>query len=929
MALDRDQVRQTAHRLAEQGQFELALAEYRKLLAEDPNDTRLLLIAGDLEVRTHNVHGAIATYHAVGEIYAAQGNGEKAIAVLHQVRQLLTHQAPELWPQYAHVTERLVGILMALGRTSDALGVLDEEATRRRTNGRELEAVEIYRRMTEVAAGLPLPHLRLAEGLCRTGKVDEAIHSFWAAAELLRNAGRREDSLRVVERILHFKQDATYAKIAAELYLESGDSTQAMQALSRLQICFQADPTDLTTLKLLAGAFLILDQEDKAIEVQKELARQAHEQGDKTTFQATLLELKQRAPSDDQVVALTQMPPPMADNQKAAGKRRAAPKRPNDPSVAAVLQSSIPPNPAAAERRSAPGVPGKPNKPGAPPRMPPRVPPGRKPPSAPPSSYVPPPARAESSEQGLDRPAFAPEPSSLPPAVLSTPPMSEEIPLSLQELQPLSEELPAEVEVSPEPAREAPTGVAKVMTDAQTYRDLGLGERAVEVLRNALSEFQDSIELRELLRDILLENGNTEGAIEEAVEIAQVYLAHDQEDHARTVLDNILEAAPQHKKARALRAQLGRLSALPPEGSMPSGHWVPEAPRAVPSNPSAVSAAYGSAPSRASVLPPVPNPPSPARSQAGMMPPPPSSASTSQPPSYNFPRPSLDQVLEQAESFAARGEYERAERILAEELHRLPGHPLLTEALEEVRDQQRVASHPPQSSPISPRSVTFGALAGAFRPSRFSISPGSLLAPSSPGGIALHAQLTELDAAVRESQIPPDAPFASRVDVELLFEKFKEGVRAQVSETDSATHYDLGLAYKEMNLLDDAIEELKLAARDVARESVCFSTIALIYREQRMYPKALDFFKRGLASPNRLPEQEITLHYDIGDVSELCGYPEQALEHFEEVVARNPNFRDVRDRIVRLKQQLRQSSVPAPSNRDDDIDRAFKSLLGD
>lgn len=309
--------------------------------------------------------------------------------------------------------------------------------------------------------------------------------------------------------------------------------------------------------------------------------------------------------------------------------------------------------------------------------------------------------------------------------------------------------------------------------------------------------------------------------------------------------------------------------------------------------------------------------------------PPPLSTTGSQPPSVNFARPSLDQILEQAESFAARGEFERAEAVLLDELHRLPGHPLLTEALEEIRDQQQVASRPPQSSPISPRSVTFGALAGAFRPSRFSISPGSLLAPSSPGGVAFQTQLSELDAAVRESQIPPDAPFASRVDVDTLFEKFKEGVRAQVAETDSATHYDLGLAYKEMNLLDDAIEELTLAARDVARESVCFSTIALIYREQRMYAKALDFFKRGLSSPNRLPEQEITLHYEIGDVSELCGFNEEALEHFEQVVSRNPSFRDVRDRIVRLKHHLRQSSIPASSNRDDDIDRAFKSLLGD
>jgi len=288
-------------------------------------------------------------------------------------------------------------------------------------------------------------------------------------------------------------------------------------------------------------------------------------------------------------------------------------------------------------------------------------------------------------------------------------------------------------------------------------------------------------------------------------------------------------------------------------------------------------------------------------------------------------RPSLDDVLEQAESFATRGLYERAEALLLEELSRLPNHPLLLEALEEVRDDQRLASRPPSgqggfgSSPSQPSQPS--------RPSRFSASPGSLLAPTSLNGLALQAQLTELDAAVRESQNPPIGVFSSKVDVESLFEKFKEGVRSQVADTDSATHYDLGLAYKEMNLLDDAIEELTLAAKDKARESVCFSTIALIYVEQHMYAKAMDFFNRGLASPNRLPEQDITLHYELGNVNELNGNPDKALVHFEEVASRNPNFRDVRDRIARIKQQLRPSLSP-PSN-EDDVDRAFKSLLGD
>src|SRR5690606_2590092 len=100
-----------------------------------------------------------------------------------------------------------------------------------------------------------------------------------------------------------------------------------------------------------------------------------------------------------------------------------------------------------------------------------------------------------------------------------------------------------------------------------------------------------------------------------------------------------------------------------------------------------------------------------------------------------------------------------------------------------------------------------------------------------------------------------------------------------------------------------------------------------IYGEQKMYAKAMEFYQRGLQSPNRLPEQDINLYYELGNISELSGELDAALEYFEEVVSRNPSFRDVRGRIAKLKRQSRQSSVP--SSNDEDVERAFKELMGD
>ena len=65
----------------------------------------------------------------------------------------------------------------------------------------------------------------------------------------------------------------------------------------------------------------------------------------------------------------------------------------------------------------------------------------------------------------------------------------------------------------------------------------------------------------------------------------------------------------------------------------------------------------------------------------------------------------------------------------------------------------------------------------------------------------------------------PENTFEQQLDLEFRTQRiagqtadFKEGVKAQVDDSDSATHYDLGFAYKQMGLLQDAISELELAA---------------------------------------------------------------------------------------------------------------------
>ncbi len=60
---------------------------------------------------------------------------------------------------------------------------------------------------------------------------------------------------------------------------------------------------------------------------------------------------------------------------------------------------------------------------------------------------------------------------------------------------------------------------------------------------------------------------------------------------------------------------------------------------------------------------------------------------------------------------------------------------------------------------------------------------------------------------------PPAADDEFQYSVEDVFSQFKKGVEETVKPEDSDTHYDLGIAYKEMGLLDDAVHEFETALR--------------------------------------------------------------------------------------------------------------------
>ena len=154
------------------------------------------------------------------------------------------------------------------------------------------------------------------------------------------------------------------------------------------------------------------------------------------------------------------------------------------------------------------------------------------------------------------------------------------------------------------------------------------------------------------------------------------------------------------------------------------------------------------------------------------------------------------------------------------------------------------------------------------------------------------------------------------------------GEAQPVADNDSATHYDLGVAYKEMGLLPDAVGEFETAARDASRECMCFAMIGMIYLEQNQLDRAAEAYVRALSAAQKTVEQEMSLYYDLGNVYEMKGKNQDALYYFQKIARRDPGYRDVSDRI----QNLSPAPAPAPhanqrAANDDEFDRVFDDLF--
>ena len=141
--------------------------------------------------------------------------------------------------------------------------------------------------------------------------------------------------------------------------------------------------------------------------------------------------------------------------------------------------------------------------------------------------------------------------------------------------------------------------------------------------------------------------------------------------------------------------------------------------------------------------------------------------------------------------------------------------------------------------------------------------------------------------------------------LEEIFKEFKKGVEQQLDSEDYDTHYNLGIAYKEMGLIDEAIGEFQLASKDQKRAVECASMLGLCFLEKGMPQLAIKWYRKGLEMPEIKEEEHLGLLYDLGSAYVEVGDSENAQKAFMEVYGLNTGYRDVANRIKQLEDASR------------------------
>ena len=892
MASSKEQILQSAEKFLAKGKVDQALKEYLRLLDENPKDVATLNRVGDLYVRMNRPAESIQYYTRIADSYSRDGFFLKAIAIYKKIN--------KIDPARLDVYEKLAELYHKQGLTQDARSQYQVLADHYQKSGKHDDAISAYKKMAAVDPNDLKIQVRLADLYRTHHQTEQAVMQYGLIGSTLLRSGAHDEAAAVFQKALELSpNDPGIQRSLVKSLLAQKNATAAIAIL-------RAAPRTPDSLALVAEAQLELGHKGDAIKTAEQaIALDAkHEPSRSVLSRIRILEgsIEQAyaaiVPAVDVAIAardfqraLGHLSPildadfahrpsleKMAEVREAEGNAaeaatlcttlgREAERRGDTAAAIANYQRALksqPGNPEALERlkKLAPDVLISP----APPS----------PSAAAPQDRPLPAFGVQELVVDLEKPA---KPAAGP------------APLDTAQEKPPAEPAPSFARPSEGKPEDRLSGgvveeqeIETLVVEAEVFAKYGLTDKAVDRLRSLVRRRPDLTHARERLVDLMAESKNPALA-QEARALADVYRAHGRAGEADALVQRFaamgLAALPE--AASSAGASQGKPAAktTPPVRPEPAASAAP--PPRLPAAAPPSDFAFDEFEIEMSPTPAAPTPPAPEPSSYARL-----TEATAKPPA---PVEGLDAIRFSRSDLAPVADLGGAGSVR-------PG-----------------PAPPPRSRPSDSDFVSYEEL-GSLLQEEIQKTSESLQAPSPSPSLdetslfADEQQFFNLAEEIEkelseEISPPPDAPAMTgpegEVSLEEIFREFRKGVEQQLSAEDYDTHFNLGIAYKEMGLIDEAIGEFQLASKDRARMVECCSMLGLCFLEKGMPQLAIKWYRKGLEAPDITEVETVGLRYDLGCVYQNTGEVDLAYKTFLEVYGLNTNYRDIVHRVKDLE----------------------------
>jgi len=246
----------------------------------------------------------------------------------------------------------------------------------------------------------------------------------------------------------------------------------------------------------------------------------------------------------------------------------------------------------------------------------------------------------------------------------------------------------------------------------------------------------------------------------------------------------------------------------------------------------------------------------------------------------------IQDLFDEVEFYIQQGIAEEARKILREILLKRPDDQKAKKRLKELE----LLEMPVQEK----ESAVFEPVMDATTAAGTGESEHFDLARELEDELAEEAESGELDQTIM-AQVP------SQVSAEDVLAQFKDKLGSIVSKEDAETHFNLGIAYKEMGLMDESIAEFELSSTSPQKVIDSQNMLGLCYREKGNLQLSVESFKKALNAPDITNDITKSVLYELSKTYEDMGKMKLAQEILAKVVSMDETFRDAGDRLNALK----------------------------